>query len=41
VLDKVRLALEDMSKKSLEGRTMIVPTHIKPILDAEIELQIE
>jgi hypothetical protein len=41
ILERVRSAMEDMSKLSLEGATMIVANHITPILNAEIELQIE
>jgi hypothetical protein len=41
VLDRVRTAMEDISKKSLEGRSAVVSNHLKSILDAELELQIE
>jgi hypothetical protein len=35
------MAMEDMLKKSLDSEKVIVAHHIKSILDAEIELQIE
>lgn len=41
LLNTVLLAMEDMSKKLLESRTMLVAKHITPMLDAEIELQTE